>query len=379
MSRRQLFQRRDGNIAVLSVFMIMLLIGVSAFAIDLGHLSVSKAELQRAADSAAIAACSSYVTQVATGTTSGTAMTSARQTASTFSNANKVYNEETSVDLNSANDSSGDIVFGTWNFADPNGSVAPGTGAATNAVQIRLQRTSSRNGEIPFYFARLMGTEKKALNVEATAAVVTWIKGFGTPSSGSLGMLPFALRDTAWQAVMNNSTTDTWRYNESGGTVSSGSDGKYETNLFPNATGAAGNSGTVDIGNPNNSTNDLKRQIEQGISAEDLAWMGGKVELGSDGTLILEGDTGISAGMKASLESIIGKPRIIPIFSQVTGVGNNARFTIVKFVGVRILEVKLTGNPKRVMIQPANVVLDGVVPGNSATSDFIFTPVILVK
>ena len=55
------------------------------------------------------------------------------------------------------------------------------------------------------------------------------------------------------------------------------------------------------------------------------------------------GDTGISAGVKDELASIIGQTRIIPVFSSVSGNGNNATYVIVRWVGVRVMAVKLTG------------------------------------
>ena len=96
--------------------------------------------------------------------------------------------------------------------------------------------------------------------------------------------------------------------------------------------GSPGNRGTVDIGSSNNSTNDIARQILYGISASDLAYHGGKLEFNSCGYLILNGDTGISAGVKDELAEIKGQPRCIPVFSQVNGPGNNADYKIVKCV-----------------------------------------------
>ena len=91
----------------------------------------------------------------------------------------------------------------------------------------------------------------------------------------------------------------------------------------------------------------------------------------------MNGDTGISAGVKDELESIKGKPRIVPIFSQVTGPGNNAMYTIIHFAGVRIMEVKLTGKQsgKRVMAQPANVIARGGIPSpESGTKVMLIIP-----
>ena len=99
--------------------------------------------------------------------------------------------------------------------------------------------------------------------------------------------------------------------------------------------------------------------------------------------MALNGDPGISAGVKDELASIKGKPRIIPVFESVSGPGNNATYVIVKFAGVRIMDVKLTGSmsSKRVIIQPASVKARGAIPATDGTprSDFIYSPVWLVR
>jgi len=139
----------------------------------------------------------------------------------------------------------------------------------------------------------------------------------------------------------------------------------------------------VDIGGANNSTADLARQIVYGISAQDFTELGKPLILASNGTLTLNGDTGISAGVKDELASIIGQTRIIPVFSSVSGNGNNAMYTIVRWAGVRILAVKLTGamNSKYLIVQPAPVLARNVIPGDTSRtwSSTIYSPVVLVK
>jgi hypothetical protein len=182
--------------------------------------------------------------------------------------------------------------------------------------------------------------------------------------------------------LLRSGGTDNWMWDEQEQRVRRGRDGIREVNLYPQGTGSPGNRGTVDIGSSNNSTADIARQILHGISPQDLAYHGGKLEFDQNGKLYLNGDTGISAGVKDELASIIGQPRIIPVFSQVTGPGNNATYTIVRFVGVRIMEVSLTGSnsSKRVIVQPAQVVTRGGIPGGqSGQTTFIYSPVRLVK
>ncbi len=85
--------------------------------------------------------------------------------------------------------------------------------------------------------------------------------------------------------------------------------------------------------------------------------------------------------MKDEFASIIGQKRIIPIFENVTGPGNNAIYKIVQWAGVRILAVKLTGamNQKYVMIQPAPMTSTGVIQSSSGGSSYVYSPAVLYK
>jgi hypothetical protein len=245
-----------------------------------------------------------------------------------------------------------------------------------------VQRTSGQNGTVPFFFARAIGFNDTAMDAQATAAFISSFAGFQAPADGSnLNILPFALDETTWNNLPTNGT-DSWSYNTETKTLSAGADGVKEVNLFPQGTGMPGNRGTVDIGGSNNSTADIARQITSGINASDLAHMGGSLQFNASGVLHLNGDTGISAGVKDELASIIGKPRLIPIFRSVVGPGNNADYTIVKFVGVRILDVKLTGSmsSKRLTIQPCNVVAKGgIYQEGAANTQYVYSPIWLVR
>src|SRR5262249_46488336 len=157
-----------------------------------------------------------------------------------------------------------------------------------------------------------------------TAATLKNIGGFKAPAGGgNLGMLPFALDIDTWNAVLAQSTSDDWTWDPATKTIKPGADGVHECNLFPQGTGSPGNRGTVDLASPNNSTADIVRQITDGITPNDLSYLGGTLQLNSDGELPLNGDTGISAATKDALASITGEPKMLPIFSQVAGPGNN--------------------------------------------------------
>jgi Flp pilus assembly protein TadG len=371
--------RRRGNILALTAILMIVLIAFVALAVDVGYLYTVRNELQRSADAAAIAAAWELVDHDGNATNSNATnlTTSARSAAVQYAAFNKVGAEAPLLATNDVN------VGYMANPSDPSESLGPTpSGGLPNAVYVRIQRTNTQNGQVPLFFSRVLGFDSTAAEADATAALVSGFDGFTTPGDGSnIDILPYALDLNTWNNLTVNGT-DSYSYNPSTKTVTLGGDGIKEVNLFPQGTGASGNRGTVDIGSSNNSTSDIARQIVDGITPADLAHHGGELSFCECGELHLNGDTGISAGVKDQLTSIIGKPRIIPVFSEVVGPGNNADYTIVKFVGVRVMAVKLTGSmsSKHVMIQPCNVVAKGGKYEPGATgSQYIYSPVWLVR
>ena len=364
---------------VLTVLMMMGMFAVLAFAVDLGYINLVRTELQRSADAAAIAATWELVNEDALRGYDNPLLTRyvVRSTAGQYASLNEVTNQGPALALE-------DVLIGYMaNPFDPTSEIDLISAQPANAVQVRVRKNAAQNGEVPLFFARALGLDATGSEAQATAALLNNIRGFGMPSSGRKPqILPFALDTGTWQAMWAGGGTDFWSWNPNTKTVTSGPDQIREVNLLPQDIGAPGNRGTVDIGSSNNSTADIARQILEGISREDLAYHGGKLELDAGGKLTLNGDTGISAGVKDELASLIGQRRVIPLFSEVSGPGNNAEYTIVGFAGVRIMEVKLTGNvnSKRVIIQPACVFMEGAIPADgSPVSQFVFSPVWLVR
>jgi len=347
---------RSGSIAILSVFLLVVMLSVLALAVDVGYLQVASTESQRSADAAAIAATWKLLDQMGPNTTVTSATISAVQsTASQYAGANRVAGAAPSL-------AGGDVHVGQ--LGPPYNQTVPltyDTPNLFNAVTVNVRRTASDNGEVGLFFAKVMGRDRAAVETQATGAFLNNVAGFRTPATGqNLDILPFTFDQPTWDSLIAGTTgTDAYSYNPSTGQVCAGTDNIAEVNLYPQGTGPPGNRGTVDIGNPNNSTADLSRQIRTGVTAADLAYLGGSIQFDPvTHTLPLNGDTGISAGVKDDLASIT------------------------KFVGVRIMYVKLTGSPsqKKVLIQPAPIVIPGVIPGTGApTSQYVYSPVWLVK
>jgi Flp pilus assembly protein TadG len=377
------FRHPRRGAAILTAVLAVFFIGIVALGVELGYLFMNYGQLQTCADSGALAGAQVLMNDGRVKSTPeySTGQSNARSNSVQFAGYNRVGVDFPVVDPNSSNGSNGDVVIGYLaDPADPDCQLDTSDQSKFNAVQVRVRKNSSLNGKVPAFFSRLWGNTGVDVVGKATAVMPASIVGFQvTSETENAGVLPFAIKKTSWDALLAGTGSDDWRYDAAGNVVS-GSDGILEMSMFPIDNGASGNSGTVDIGNSNNSTADLSRQIRYGISASDLAYIGGALQLGSDGTLILNGDTGISAAIKDDLESIKGKPRSICIYSTVSGPGNNAMYTIVGFVGIRIMKVKLTGSPKYVTIQPAVCVDASAIIGDAPNSSkYLYSNVRLVR
>jgi len=364
------------------------LFAFAALSIDVGALYDAKAELQRCADAAALAGAGALIDERRLRNDGGMDLEidfAVRQTAQAYVQLNRVLGASPTVHLNTSNSIGGDVVLGT--LSDPTNYHEPlsiGNPDDFNSVRVHVRRDNERNGPVGLFFARIMGRYTANVQATATATIEDGVVGYTVdPNSSNAELMPFALHVDVWNALLAGTSPigDQYAYDPDTGDVDSGSDTLLEINMYPGSgidQLPPGNFGTVDIGGTNNSTADIERQIRDGISAEDLAYHGGELKLGPDGTLTLTGDTGLSAGFKDALEDIIGQPRSIPLFTSVAGPGDNAEFVIVGFAGIRIMHVRLTGAPehKHVIVQRADVV-DGTVitePGSSSSYGVYHTP-----
>jgi Flp pilus assembly protein TadG len=354
--------------------------GFVALGVDIGRLYTTKAELQRAADAAALAAAWELLNEdrmnfeLQEGVFAAT-----RQEAADTAAANHVHNAAPVVDLYE------DVIIGRLNdFPNLDEPMSFDDPTIWNAVAVTVQRTAVRNGSIALPFGRLLGILSTELTADATAAFDDGIVGFEvSESTGNAELLPFTLKTESWADVMS-SPRDEYSYDPETGEVSGGSDGIPELNIFPGGGTwqlPPGNFGTVDIGSPDNSAADVARQILHGVNAEDLSYFGGCLMIGDVGYVDLNGDTGISAGFKDELEAVKGQPRAIPLFSSVWDPGENATFRIVSFAGIRIMHVRLTGATQRkeLIVQPAFVVDDSAISSESGSSYYVYRPVQLVR
>jgi Flp pilus assembly protein TadG len=426
MLRLRLPGRRRGAILPLTAMLLVFLVALIALSVDLGWIMTVHAQMQCAADSAALAGTAQLVldedylkgtTTANTGSATTSAISSCATSARQFAGYNKAGGVAVALRDNSSNASDGDVVCGY--LATPSNQSStmtvstPGVGPYPNSVQVTVHRDSAGasvgNGSLGLFFAPVLGVGTWDLSAKATATYEGQISGFTIRANGSATckLLPLALDVHAW----SNASTDPWydasqpggvlqangpdnfSRDPSSGNVTSGStDGIHECNLVPLSNGNGngggglqpGNFGTVDIGASMYSITDIKRQIQYGPNASDFSYFpGGKLQLdATTGTLTLNGDTGISAGVDAPFQAILGQPRVIPLYSAVSGNGNNATYTIVGFAGVTVLECVLTGSlsSRHITIQPCWCVDPNALGGGSSGSSyFVVKPLALTR
>jgi Flp pilus assembly protein TadG len=369
---------RRGALTVLAAFLLVVMLALMALAIDVGHMCLVRTQAQRAADASALAAAWELIGEERLRGQFDDADASARRVAAEYAARNRLGAQTAHLVTDE------DVQIGRLNnFADHSEKMSYGDPRRSNALTVNVLATAARGRQTRHFFAPIFGHDYFDTRATATAAFGNRISGFRTSEQNPLTtLLPFTLKVTDWKAHLNGtaSATDVWSYDPVDGSVAPGGDGIPELMLYP-IDSTSGNWGTVDIGNDNNSTADLERQIRHGVSDADLARFGGALELDSlTNTLNLNADTGISAGMKDALAEIIGQPRSIPLYRSVVGNGNTTNYEIVGFAGIRIVDVKLTGKDKHLMIQPAFVLDRTAIHETWAIqSDFVVQPVRLVR
>ncbi|WP_152053326.1 pilus assembly protein TadG-related protein [Tautonia marina] len=372
---------RRGATLVLSAVMMTAILGFVALAVDTTVLAVARHQLGISADAGALAGASALADErrLNPNMSLTTIFTSAQSRAQQFVEQNEVLGQPPVIVSNPFNAPNGDVVLGY--IADPMNPASPFLSDASlaanfNSVQVRAARSEERGGIVPAFFARAIGIDGASVRVRGTATAMNYsIAGFSSESSQNADLLPIVLDQEAYERMISptSSNGDKYRYDTDTGQVASGTDGIPESVLYPVKSGSPGNWGTVNIGTTNNSTSTLGAQIRYGVTPQQLSrYPGGKLTLSqsdSDGPYVmLEGDPGISAGIKDDLTAIIGKPRTIPIYSENSGNGNNAQYKVVDFAAVRVLSVNFKGNPKYVIVQPALTRDPTAIPGEVQTN-----------
>ncbi len=325
--------------------MIIVLMAMLAFAVDSGYLMTVKTELKRSSDAAALAGAARLYEQanIQTEITTYTrdVVPSWPDEARTVARRYVDYNRAAGRALEVTD---GDIVIGhrIFDADDVNYPIEP-TLDAPDSVLVRIPLNDSHlNGSVNLFFAQALGIAQA--DVLATSmASVKW------PG----GLLPFGISADKWNSLGAGGDGDSFGYSRGTGTdgVDEYGDGTSEISIFPGSWNGQGmppgNFGLLFIGSQAGGPSVIRPQIDDGVSAADLDHHGGSLNDGD----VVNGKTGLKSGNKHALmglqnsleRGIIGDIRYMVIYDDASGNGNNATFTISKFVMVRIMAIEIDG------------------------------------
>ncbi|HTQ40118.1 MAG TPA: TadG family pilus assembly protein [Pirellulales bacterium] len=139
---------RSGIITVLAAFLMVMMLGMVAFAVDVGYMMVTQTQLQAAADSAAMAAAAN--------------MSSTQSTMTAAAQQYAAYHKAAGAPVSLA---SSDVLYGTWNST---ARTFTSSGTTSNAVKVTVRRDNS-TGANGTFFGRIFGLTSFNIPVSAIA------------------------------------------------------------------------------------------------------------------------------------------------------------------------------------------------------------------
>ncbi len=186
------------------------------------------------------------------------------------------------------------------------------------------------NSSVSLYFARLFGDNESDVSAYSTAILQP--AQYLAPGTA---ILPIALEQKAWNKL------------DQGETASIYGDGRI---LDAGGSPIPGNWGTLDIGPKSNSSANLSEQIRNGLTQDDLdsLYSQGAIPtteyIDANVQTDLNGDTGLSAGIKHAVTNSHGKMKVAPIYKKTTGHGGNLEFEVVAWVTVEVVDSGWNGS-----------------------------------
>lgn len=379
--------RRHGAAAVFSLVLLVVLIGFASLTLDVGAMYNTRADLQNAADAAAMAAASAYITPEMTAIRLGKSTDISEVLQFGIARAQATGLSNRSFAAGGTTISSDDIEFGWIDVesatSDLDAGVAPNK---HNAVRVTTRRTKeSANGPLYLFFAPIFG--KHTANVTATAVAVfdDRFGRFDVAIPQSAPLWPFTIEENEYK-MWTLSAADEFTYDEDQG-VQSGKDGVSEVQLYPDKL-ASGNYGLLNIGSPSQGTTDLSNQILNGVSPSDLQTETGSSELtfyddsGDPQSYEMTGNPGLKASLNDSVSKRIGDIVGFFLHDSVSGSGSGTTYRITGIRFARVMDVNLKGSSSQrgLWVQPVTYLGPGVIIISGApTSDGVAGRIVLAR
>lgn len=373
-----MIQKRRGAVAILVAVCMIVVLGFAAIVVDVGAIYNVRGDLQRTADSCALAAASAYLEDdMYRVRTKGDPIDLVIDTGIT--RAIQIGKANSTLNLPETNIGRTDIVAG---YIDLNSNTSPISQNVPsdlfNAFFVKARKDETENGPVNLYFAAIFGKSDTNVTASAVAAFDDRFSGV-KPSPGGATILPFTIHEDAFNLELAEGQ-DQYSFDDPG--VSTGQDAIIEIRLFPYPLSGTdheagdGNFGFLNIGNPSQSAAVEKEQILDGITAEEV-----QAEFGSDSLLFydedgnplqyaVEGSPGLEVTVESEISTRIGEVIAFFLHNEVILNGANATYTITNIVYARVMDVKLTGaiDNKYFYVQPVSYGGSDIIVGPDSPS-----------
>lgn len=361
----------------------ILMVACVAMAVDIGYTTLSRSELQNAADASVVAGAAQLQASygpynTATFANARNIVTSAESSAVQYCQRYCGYN--TAGGVSGLSMLSSDIEFG---FTDANGIYTANAPGYPNTVKVIARRDATANTPLSLFFAPAIGTSSLNLSASSAATVFsgdiiafnpngggevanssgggfggfTWDGGSGSGCGCTL--LPIAFDVNWWNQFLLDGTSPD-------GAVHTDASGNPQIQIYPTSHTAPGCFGLLCIGAPTNSDPSYVNWILNGPSGSDLAALSaeGEFPVSLSAPKPWKGSPGLKFNLVSDFSSIVGQPRLLPLFSPISqtpyqaaaGCGSNTYYNIVGFAGVCISQAGGNGSNLQVYAQPCGVV-----------------------
>ncbi|MCP4773288.1 MAG: hypothetical protein GY880_03525, partial [Planctomycetaceae bacterium] len=310
---------RRGNAVVFVGMMLPVMCGFIALAVDYGFLLYIRADLQRSADHAVLAA----VRDLEPSFDGSQDLDQVRATLREFAQLNA--GATISILDN-------DIQIGRFNPLTVYTELEILDDGVFDTVVLTLRRDDLANSSVSLFFAKLFGNQTTGVSVTSTAV----LQKAKLLTEGT-DILPVGIPISVWLTQAENST---WSI--------------YGDGRIKNQCGSEipGNWGTINVGSDNNSTSALVDQINVGLKQEDLDSLAenGRITtneyIDSQEEITLSGDPGFSAGIKSAVIAAHGQSKLVPLFDHLEGFGGNLSYDIVGWGVVQVVTSTWKGSKK---------------------------------
>lgn len=350
---RQLSRRR-GAIAALAAILMIPAFVLLAFLLSLGQILVAKAELQKAADSAALAGAS----QILTARPAGNPYSDSRANDDITKVVNEaqaysILNSARGVNLSLLKD---DVVVGYMeNPADPASDMTPWTAGQPypNVVKVTVRRDKTANKSLPLFLTGFLGlsTWNGSETATACASRTYNITGFDSATTNAK-LLPLAIDVKDWKKFQSSGKSPDGIVRDDYTATSPTSDMKAPCNVsqgFDKIPEYLAGPNWCCIGEPSNNVPTMRSWIDNGAAPSDLASFGSNgLQIGVNCADV----PGSKDTLMSNLQNAAGQPRVVILYDTYT----EGNYHVVGFAGVSIVATGGNGSSHTVTLQPMAVI-----------------------